>query len=270
MSRILHFSDLHFGTEDAAVAQALLQLAEQQQPDLYLLSGDITQRARRSQFAAARAFIQLLPAKPLLAVPGNHDLPLFNLPLRMLNPYGNYRRVFGNELEPEFERDDLLVVGVNTTRAGRHKDGEVSAEQIQRVAQRLQRAHADQLRVVMLHHPIRAVEESDVSNLLIGREQAVPSWIDAGVDLLLGGHIHLPYVVPLQGNPDQQAWAIQAGTGISQRVRGNIPNSVNLIEHDAHDRQRRCQITRWDYASADKRFIPVETTELQLSGSANA
>src|SRR5690606_15347061 len=119
------------------------------------------------------------------------------------------------------ETPELLVVGVNTTRPARHKDGEVSAAQIERVAQRLRQASAAQLRVVMLHHPVRAVEESDVSNLLIGREQAVPAWVDAGMDLLLAGHIHLPYQVPLQGNcSERRAWAIQAGTGISQRVRG--------------------------------------------------
>ncbi|MEJ6654705.1 MAG: metallophosphoesterase [Pseudomonas sp.] len=264
MSRILHFSDLHFGTENTDVMQALLHLAEQQQPDLYLLSGDITQRARRSQFAAAHTFIQRLPAKPLLAVPGNHDLPLFNLPLRMLNPYGNYRHVFGNELEPEFERDDLLVIGVNSTRPSRHKDGEVSDEQIHRVAQRLKQARPGQLRLVMLHHPVRAVEESDVSNLLIGRERAVPTWVDAGADLLLAGHIHLPYVVPLTGSSDRSAWAIQAGTGISQRVRGNIPNSINLIEYDAEGGQPRCHVTRWDYAHESKRFVAGKTTLLPL------
>ncbi|WP_193073532.1 metallophosphoesterase family protein [Pseudomonas sp. FME51] len=268
MSKILHLSDLHFGTEDADVTQALLHLAEQQQPDLYLLSGDITQRARRSQFAAARAFIQRLPAKPLLAVPGNHDLPLFNLPLRMLNPYGNYRHVFGNELEPEFERDDLLVIGVNSTRPGRHKDGEVSDEQIHRVAQRLKQARPGQLRLVMLHHPVRAVEESDVSNLLMGRERAVPSWVDAGADLLLAGHIHLPYVVPLTGTSDRSAWAIQAGTGISQRVRGNIPNSINLIEYESENGQSRCHVTRWDYAHEGKRFVAGKTTLLPLGRAA--
>src|SRR5690606_31580206 len=144
MSRLLHLSDLHFGTEDPEVAAALLQLAREQQPDLCLLSGDITQRARRAQFAAARAFVQQLPA-PVLAVPGNHDLPLFNLPLRLLNPYGNYRRAFGPSLEPQLERDDLLLIGVNSTRPARHKDGEVSAAQIERVAARLRQARPGQL-----------------------------------------------------------------------------------------------------------------------------
>ena len=263
MTRILHLSDLHFGTEDPAVTEALLQLGEELQPNLYLLSGDITQRARRAQFAAAGDFVRQLKA-PLLAVPGNHDLPLFNLPVRMLNPYGNYRRVFGDQLEPTFSTDKLLVVGVNTTRPSRHKDGEVSAVQIQRVAQRLREASADQLCVVMLHHPVRAVEESDVANLLIGRERAVPAWVDAGMDLLLAGHIHLPYQVALTGTDAQRkAWAVQAGTGISRRVRGAVPNSVNLLEYQPSER-RSCRITRWDYARDPQRFIAIESAELEL------
>lgn len=263
MTRILHLSDLHFGTEDPAVLQALLQLGTELNPSLYLLSGDVTQRARRSQFAAAGAFTRQLAA-PLLAVPGNHDLPLFNLPARLLNPYGNYRRVFGDELEPRFETPALTVLGVNTTRPARHKDGELSATQIDRVARHLRQASAQQLRVVMLHHPVRAVEESDVSNLLIGREQAVPAWVDAGMDLLLAGHIHLPYQVPLQGSHSgRRAWAIQAGTGISRRVRGAVPNSVNLIDYQPGS-QRRCRIARWDYARTGQRFIEVESTELHF------
>lgn len=268
MMRILHLSDLHFGTEDPDVMHALLQLGSQLQPSLYLLSGDITQRARRSQFAAAGTFVQQLGA-PLLAVPGNHDLPLFNLPARLLNPYGNYRRVFGEELEPLFETPALLVIGVNTTRPARHKDGEVSPAQIDRVTQHLRMAPAAQLRVVMLHHPVRAVEESDVSNLLIGREQAVPAWVDAGMDLLLAGHIHLPYQVPLPSSDSRRrAWAIQAGTGISRRVRGATPNSVNLIDYQPGS-PRRCRIARWDYAQAGQRFVEVESTDLDFDLSAD-
>lgn len=264
MTRILHLSDLHFGTENAAVTEALLRLGKELQPHLYLLSGDITQRARRAQFAAASAFVERLQA-PLLAVPGNHDLPLFNLAARLLNPYGNYRRAFGNQLEPELETEQLLVVCVNTSRAARHKDGEVSAAQIRRVEERLRQAHPMQLKVVMMHHPVRAVEETDVDNLLVGRERAVPAWVAAGMDLLLAGHIHLPYQVPLGGShPERRAWAIQAGTGISQRVRGSIPNSVNLIEY-APGSPRRCRLTRWDHAADLNRFTALPSRDLPLA-----
>lgn len=264
--RALQISDPHFGTEQPKVLNALLRMVEAQQPEVVLLSGDITQRARRSQFEAARAFIGKLPC-PVVAVPGNHDIPLFNLAKRFTDPYGNYQRVFGNDLEPLFENHWLLVVGVNTTRASRHKDGEVSPEQVARVAERLRAAQPHQLRVVMQHHPVKAVSESDVSNLLIGREQAVPVWVDAGLDLLIGGHIHLPYVWPIQGRGGEagrRAWTAQAGTAISERVRGEVPNSVNLITHQIRDGQHCCAVERWDYSEQTEEFSQVLVTDMEL------
>lgn len=198
MIRLLQISDTHFGTERPEVMTAIKLLCQAHNHELVILSGDITQRARRAQFAAAKDFTNQLGA-PLLSVPGNHDLPLFNLLARLFSPYGNYRRYFGDELEPEFETDRLLVIGVNSTRPSRHKNGELTDEQIKRVARRLGQARPGQLRVVVQHHPVRAVEATDTANLMINREKAVPAWVDAGMDLVLAGHIHLPYVLPLYG-----------------------------------------------------------------------
>lgn len=92
MTTLLQISDAHFGTEQPPVVQALLQLARGQAPDLVVMSGDITQRARRSQFKAARAFVDQLKPAALLTIPGNHDIPLFNLTLRAFAPYSNYSR----------------------------------------------------------------------------------------------------------------------------------------------------------------------------------
>ena len=110
MTTLLQISDAHFGTEQPPVVQALLQLARDQAPDLVVMSGDITQRARRSQFKAARAFIDQLKPAALLTIPGNHDIPLFNLALRVFAPYSNYSRAFGKNLEPLFESANLLVM----------------------------------------------------------------------------------------------------------------------------------------------------------------
>lgn len=267
MTRVLQISDPHFGTEQLHVMQALLRFAREQQPELTLLTGDITQRARRSQFAAARDFVQHLP-EPVLAVPGNHDIPLFNLFARALNPYGNYKRAFGNELEPEYESDGLLVLCLNTSRPSRHKDGAVSDAQIERVAHRLREARPQQLRMVMQHHPVRAREQSDLSNLLIGYEDAVPTWVDAGLDLLIGGHIHLPYVWPLHGHHGEsgrRGWTAQAGTALSTRVRAGIPNSVNLIVHAVEQGHHHCRVERWDYSAQEEAFLPAHNNTLVLS-----
>src|SRR5690606_31142600 len=115
--------------------------------------GDITQRARREQFRAAKSFTEQLEVPSLIVIPGNHDIPLFNIVARFLNPYGNYRREFGDDLEPTFESDRLLVIALNTTRRYRHTDGEVSKAQIRRVVDRLKVATAGKLRIVVTHQP---------------------------------------------------------------------------------------------------------------------
>jgi len=268
MTLLLQISDPHFGTEQPLVVEALLRLANTLQPDLVVMSGDITQRARRAQFSAARAFVGTFGATPFVVVPGNHDIPLYNLFARVAHPYANYRRVFGDDLEPVFESAELLVIGVNTTRAYRRKDGEVSVQQVERVARRLDHATARQLRVVVTHQPVVAARANDIRNLLHGREHAIERWSQAGVDLILGGHIHLPYVAPLHvayKDLPRQMWAVQAGTSLSSRVRGTVPNSVNVIDYDASNTDaRRAIVARWDFDQASASFEPNMQHELDL------
>ncbi|MBY4897150.1 metallophosphoesterase [Cupriavidus sp. AU9028] len=264
MSRVLHISDTHFGTEQPAVVRALSELSRSLAPDLVVLSGDVTQRARRGQFSAARAFLAGL-AVPTLVIPGNHDIPLFNVAARIFTPYGGFKRALGAALEPVFSNERVLAIGVNTTRPSRHKNGVVSPAQIERVCARLRQAGDEQLRVVVVHQPVRAIVESDTSNLLIGRDAAVAAWVDAGMDVVLGGHIHLPYVVPLSGPSSRRAWAIQAGTAVSHRVRSSIPNSVNVVEHRIRDGLAQCRVQRWDFDAASAAFAPVVSTALDLS-----
>lgn len=261
MSVLLQVSDPHFGTEQASVVEALVALSQQQRPDLLVLSGDITQRARASQFRQARAFTDRL-GLPLLAIPGNHDIPLFNIGARLLHPYAGHREAFGDELEPVHDSPDLLVLCVNTTRWYRHKNGEVSSEQIARLAKRLASAGAAQLRVVVVHQPVAALRAGEVHNLLRGRAAALRHWAAAGADLVMGGHIHLPYVMAL---PDlaRPMWAVQAGTAVSSRVRDGIPNSVNLLRWGRHAPQGRCVIERWDYAAVSQAFVRTAVTEVQ-------
>jgi 3',5'-cyclic AMP phosphodiesterase CpdA len=267
MSLLLQISDTHFGTEQLAVMEALLRVVHEQVPDVTVLSGDITQRARQAQFRAARAFVDRLAVPATLVLPGNHDIPLFNLVARMFYPYANHERVFGRALEPVFASPDLLVIGVNTTRPSRHIDGEVSADQIQQVAQRLRRATREQLRIVVTHQPVHVTRLEEEKNLLHGHREAVQEWANAGVDLLMGGHIHLPYVRPLNerfnGLP-RRVWVVQAGTAVSTRVRYDAPNSLNLIRYTAAERPQHCVVERWDHHAAVHRFEPVECTEIHL------
>jgi 3',5'-cyclic AMP phosphodiesterase CpdA len=265
-SLIVQISDPHFGTEQPPVVSALRDLIAQQGPALVVVSGDITQRARRAQFAAASSFMKALPAEKVLAIPGNHDIPLFNVIARFLHPYANYAREFGEELEPEYESEKMLVLGVKTTRRRRHKDGEVSEEQIERVAARLKAAKRDQLRIVVTHQPVHVIRDRDIANLLHNSERAVRTWTDAGVDLLVGGHIHLPYVRPLNERfPDlpRAVWVVQAGTALSTRVRGNVPNSVNVIRYPVATAST-CHVERWDFDVKTQCFQQAQTHHLHL------
>ena len=264
----MQISDTHFGTEQADVVEALLRMFREEKPELVILSGDITQRARRSQFAAARAFVDQLAPTPLVAIPGNHDIPLLNMGMRLLAPYANYCRAFGAELEPEFSSPRLLVMGVNTTRPYKHADGEVSVAQVQRVATRLMKAAPEQLRIVVTHQPICALLPEDEANVLEGHAGAVRRWAEAGADLVLGGHIHLPYVVPLNERHPYMArrmWAVQAGTAVSSRLRHGANNSVNLIRYaDGQRPAWTCSIERWDFQPQARHFMPVNITALEL------
>lgn len=270
MSLLLQVSDTHFGTERAHVVRALLELAAEQRPDIVVLSGDITQRARRAEFAAARRFVDSMATPAILAVPGNHDVPLFNLAARVINPYGGYARAFGAELEPCLEAEDMLVLGVNTTRAHRHKHGEVSAEQVERVARRLRACPPGKLRIVVTHHPMHVPSGTDERNLLRGHAEAARAWASAGADLVMGGHIHLPFVRPMSErlpHLERPLWVVQAGTAVSRRVRagGGEANSVNLVRYDRHADPAAVTVERWDHDAARNRFGIADRTSLALA-----
>lgn len=266
MSLVLQVSDPHFGTEQPAIVEALLALAREHSPDLVVLSGDITQRAHRSQFRAAQHFITHLGVPRVLVIPGNHDIPLFNPVARMFFPYKNYCQVFGEDLEPSYELDDLLVIGVNTSRPARITDGAISSAQIRQVCQRLQQASSAQLRIVVTHQPVHVIRHEDRSNLLHGHHEAVHAWAEAGADLIMGGHIHLPYVRPLaesMANLSRPLWAVQAGTAVSSRIRGSIANSINFVRTIV-SLPRSCIVERWDHSAVARRFTLVESSILPL------
>ena len=270
MTVLLHISDTHFGTEEPRVVAALQSLARDQRPDAVILSGDITQRARSAQFAAARKFCDSLGVERWLTLPGNHDIPLYNVGARLFSPYAQYKACFGDELEPELDFADVLVIGVNTTRPERHKDGEVSDRQIARVVERLQGAPRDQLRIVVTHQPACVMRREDEKDRLHGGEKAVQAWAHAGADLVLGGHIHLPYVSDLCARAGtgtkRPMYCLQAGTALSNRVRHGTPNSVNVIRWDppADGERRKVCAERWDYDVADDRFELTHPYDLEL------
>jgi len=252
---LLHLSDPHFGTEQPAVAAALTAFARHQQPTLVIASGDITQRARAAQFDAARAFLDTLDA-PALVIPGNHDIPLLNVAARAFAPYAGHRRVFGNVLEPRVVLPRAWIAGLNTTRPWRHQHGQVSIAQAEAAAGWLDGAPPGVLRVVVTHHPLALSRAEDEVNRLRGGRAAAAIWAAAGVHLVLGGHIHLPFVLPVHTHWPGLAgplWLAQAGTAVSTRTRPEAGNSVNLIRQAGAATWR---LERWDYSAAAAAFQP--------------
>ena len=271
MTTLLQISDTHFGTEQPQVVQALEALAREKKPDVLVVSGDITQRATHAQFAQARAFCDRLNAAHMLAIPGNHDIALFNLFARIVQPYAAYRKAFGQALEQHLQTPSLSISTVNTTRWWRHKNGDVSKAQIARVCQQLSKATAQQLRIVVVHQPVHVLRTRDEHDRLKGWHAAVKAWSAAGADIVMGGHIHLPYVCELSAQVDglaRRMWCVQAGPAVSSRIRREAPNSVNVVEFKTEPgaSQLRCEIERWDYQkeNAGGRFSLVHTSALAL------
>lgn len=269
MTRLLQISDLHFGTEQLDVMAALLALSNDKKPDVLVVSGDITQRATPDQFSRAKAFCDSLGIAQTVTLPGNHDIPLFNLFARVLHPYAAYQNAFGYVLEPALMTPALCLIAVNTTRWWRHKNGDVSTAQIDRVCQQLSRATAQQLRIVVVHQPVHVLRPQDEHDRLRGWEAAVRAWATAGADIVMGGHIHLPYVYELSSTVNgpglsRRMWCVQAGTAVSSRIRREAPNSVNLLEFANDDHGLRCDVERWDYQKPGSTFELAHTSVLNL------
>jgi len=188
-ARILHVSDLHTGTRvDSTVEDALAGLAGRLAPELIVVSGDLTNRGRREEHERARAFLCSL-GPPVLAVPGNHDLP-YTFPARFARPWAEFERVWGTT-EPTHASPTLHVVGLNSARPYRHQGGALRDGQLGHAATRLGEAAEGAYRVAVLHHhmlgaPWRAARKRPVSH----RNHVLQALVTAGADLILAGHIH--------------------------------------------------------------------------------
>jgi len=241
MRTLVHLSDLHFGRVDAALLEPLQQLVTRLAPDVLVVSGDLTQRAKSEEFIAARAFLDTLPG-PQIVVPGNHDIPLYNIAKRFLTPLMNYQRYVTLDLVPQFVDEEIAVVGINTARSLTFKDGRINREQIAQIQQRMSGVAPHLTRIVVTHHPFDLPEHHDEDDLVDRAPMAMNAFAECGVDLLLAGHMHTSHAINSEQRYKISGYAalmVQAGTATSTRGRGES-NSFNVlrVEHDMIDVER--------------------------------
>ena len=224
MTRIVHLSDLHFGALAPGLEAPLTARIRALAPDLVVASGDLTQRARAVQFAQARAFLRGLGA-PVLAVPGNHDMPLHRPLTRLFRPFRPWDRGWSPDREPVWQDDRVIVVGVNTADPYAWRRGVIRQRQLDRVGELLARA-GSRARVVVMHHPLEHLPGEDQA-LMRGAEMALEALPRLGAQIVLSGHIHVSHAGPFTAAPG--LLFVQAGTGLSHRRRTEA-NAFNLLD----------------------------------------
>ena len=258
MTTIAHLSDLHFGTEEPAIADALAEDLRRERPTVIAVSGDVTQRAKDAEFRAARAWLDSLPA-PSLVVPGNHDVPLWNVARRLFRPLDAFHEYFDGG-DPEWHDDNLLLLGVNTARSGVVSAGRVNEDQIERVKSSLESLGEGRLRVVVAHHPFAPGPRHG----LVGRSGvALAAFACAGLDLVLAGHHHVGFAGDLRDwhvGLTRAVLVSHAGTAFSRRRRGE-ENAWTRIDVSDPDRIR-FEVHGWD----GRKFRPTSAVAFRRAG----
>jgi 3',5'-cyclic AMP phosphodiesterase CpdA len=261
MRTLVHISDLHFGRVDDALLDPLVDAIGAARPDVLVVSGDLTQRARTAQFRAARAFLDRLP-RPQVVVPGNHDVPLYDVIRRFAAPLDRYRRYITPDLAPFHADDEIAVAGINTARSLTFKHGRINAEQVRAVTGRFAALPAGVVRVVVTHHPLDLPPAADESEVVGRAGMAMHAFAHAGVDLLLSGHLHRSHGASTAERyriDGYSALAVHAGTTTSTRGRGE-GNAFNVLRIE----RPRLELEVWTFDAARAAFAPTRREEFAL------
>lgn len=238
MLTLLHVSDLHFGPHYVPrVGESLLTAAHELDPDVIVASGDFTQRAKGEQYREARAFLDRLPAAPVVVTPGNHDVPLYRVFERIFSPYGWYREYISDELDTVLRRDDAVVVALNSTSPLRAVvNGRIQRHQLEYCREAFRDAPAGAARIVVAHHHFAPAPDYEHVQVMPKAKRAMEVFKTLDVDLVLGGHLHRAYIgnsldVFPGSDRDHGITIVQSGTSASRRgrAREREKNSFNLI-----------------------------------------
>jgi 3',5'-cyclic AMP phosphodiesterase CpdA len=260
---LLHLSDLHFGRVNDATLDPLLEVAHRISPHLVVVSGDLTQRARAWQFRQARDFLALLP-RPLIAVPGNHDVPLYDVYSRFLRPLVNYRRYISADLEPDYRDEEMAVIAINTARSLTFKGGRINEQQVARVREKLCALPPDIVRAIVTHHPFDLPEGRKADDLVGRARMAMEGFVECGLDLIVSGHLHVAHTTHTAIRyrlPGRSALLVQAGTATSTREREE-PNSFNVLRIDLP----RIAVERYLWIARARRFESAATEVFERTG----
>lgn len=269
MTIIVHISDTHFGTEVLPVVNALKQTIQTLAPDIIILSGDITQRARTSQFSAAADFMASLPAKAKLVIPGNHDIPLFNVFKRLVTPYGNYKKAFGAR-EHMWYGGDVGVVCYDATSPFRHTRGHLTQQATLRHIDAIRKhLNPGAILIACAHQPLVTAWPQDAHETLIDRDETASLWSENHIDLALSGHVHVPLLTTTEkAFPDLPRHFILAGAGtaVSHRIRPGAPNSFNVITAISKETEPSISITHYSFDTPSSQFTAMHPVHFVRTG----
>jgi len=264
MRTLVHLSDLHFGRVDPELLEPLRKLVHQVAPDVVVVSGDLTQRAKSEEFEEARAFLDTLPG-PQIVVPGNHDISLYNVLRRFLAPLTRYKRYITDDLSPVFIDDEIAVLGVNTARSLTFKDGRVNQEQVAAIKAQLAGVPQSVTRVIVTHHPFDLPQSFDEDDLVDRAPMAMQAFAESGVDVLMAGHLHASHAgstADRYAMSEYAALVIQAGTATSTRGRGET-NSFNVVRIAAD----KVEVDRYGWDAIGKDYSLISTEKFLRSGN---
>lgn len=256
MRTLIHLSDLHFGKVDDELLAPLRATIEALAPDVLVVSGDLTQRAKSAEFEAARAYLDTLPG-PQIIVPGNHDISFYNVFRRFAQPLTRFKRYITDDLEPIHIDDEIAVLGINTARSLTFKDGRVNREQLANMRTAFDGLAQSVTRVVVTHHPFDLPQTIDDDNLVDRAPMAMEAFADVGVDVLLAGHLHMSHAGSTAERyriDDFAALVIQAGTATSTRGRGEV-NSFNVVRVESE----RIEVDRFGWDIIGEQFGLMQT-----------
>ena len=238
MLTLLHISDLHFGPPYVPhVGESLTRAAHELDADVIVASGDFTQRARREQYAAARAFLDTLPRLPTIVVPGNHDIPLYRVFERLFRPYDLYREYISPELDTVHRLESAVFVALNSTHPTRAiTNGRIRPRQLDLCERVFREVPPGTSRIVVAHHHFAPAPDYEGGEVMPMAKEALDVFKDLKVDMVMGGHLHRAYIgnsmdVYPGTDRDHGIIIVQSGTTTSRRgrAREREKNSFNLI-----------------------------------------